>query len=631
MQIFELYFNPKLKEGQVFDSFVYEPQNIYEKKLGSLYVIGELQNVLPQTSPRVRGPQKPETSLLNDLAKIIKRKYYTTSLEAPERALSESLKKANEFLSEEVKKDNVGWLGNLNFSVFSLKDFKLTFTKTGNLKILLIRNGQIMDIGKNLDLQEIEPYPLKIFFNTVSGKLILDDILLVLSKEIFEFFYQQNILSKIAQLEIFDEKKLKEILPPSLFTKDEGSKVSGVCFISIVKKELQPIKRVERIRFQKQEKFSFSLVFSPIFKLLRKIPAANFFKRFKPKFFRLDKVGNLLNKIWKGKKISPKLKPKSPKIVKGINLKQYKPLPQIKKIIESRNTKKRLILVLILIFFLFLGFLIFQNTDKGKENEIKVSLTEIQEKVNQAESFLIIGNKEKANSLFIEAWKEISPLTETKTSLKPDTVSLIQSIKENLENLNKLENIENPEEVLGLEYKKALTPLLAPENLMPFPEPDFSFDLFASYFSNLYFLDKKTCKIIKYPYLGASNWGQPQIWKEPDAHCSEPKSIAVDGSIWILNRNNSILRYHSGSFQEKINLDFFPLPEDISKIKTKPALPYLYLLEPIKKRIIIIGKDGSIVKQFQSEKFDDLKDFAISENNKIIYLLNGLKVYQIKL
>ena len=39
MQIFEFHFNPKLKEDKVFDSFVYEPESSYEKKLGNLYII----------------------------------------------------------------------------------------------------------------------------------------------------------------------------------------------------------------------------------------------------------------------------------------------------------------------------------------------------------------------------------------------------------------------------------------------------------------------------------------------------------------------------------------------------------------------------------------------------------------
>jgi len=69
----------------------------------------------------------------------------------------------------------------------------------------------------------------------------------------------------------------------------------------------------------------------------------------------------------------------------------------------------------------------------------------------------------------------------------------------------------------------------------------------------------------------------------------------------------------------------------LKKIFTSATLPYLYLLEPVQKRIIILDKKGQIVKQFQSQKFDNLLDFAISENGKTIYLLNGLKVYKILL
>ena len=36
MQIFELHFNPRQKEEETFDSFVFQPENVYEKKLGSL-------------------------------------------------------------------------------------------------------------------------------------------------------------------------------------------------------------------------------------------------------------------------------------------------------------------------------------------------------------------------------------------------------------------------------------------------------------------------------------------------------------------------------------------------------------------------------------------------------------------
>jgi len=575
MQIFELHFNPKVKEDQIFDSFVYEPENIYEKKLGSLYAVGELRNTLPQN-----------LKLLDDIAKVIKKNYYTFSQKFPEKALSQSLKKTNEYLAEKVKKENVSWLGNLNFAVFSLKDFNLIFTKTGYIKILLLRAGQIIDIGKNLDLREIEPYPLKIFLNVVSGELTQDDKILVLTKEIFEFFLQQNLLIKIAQTENLDSKKIKEILPSSLFTKGEGSKISGICFLSVVKTE--PTKKHGAIVFQSEKKFSFPKIRFP---------------------FKLPKIIK---------------KPSLPKIkLPKIKIPTLGPI--IEKLRPKTNIKKRLILILVLVFVLLLGFLIFKQAVGRKENEIRTSLDEIQEKINQAESFLIFKNEKEANALFKEAWKEILLLTETKSS---DIIDLKQSIEESLENLNKLEKIENPELVNEPDPKLFSSPS---SSLVEPPSFEFNFDLSASYLSNLYFLDKKTCEIIKYSLLGGKNWGSPKKWIKDKGFCSEPKSMIVDGSVWILNGDNSILRYYSGSFQETIIPDFFPFPENITQIKTKIDIPYLYLLEPVKNRVVIIDKKGKIIKQFQSQKFDNLKDLDISSDGKIIYLLNSSTIYKLKL
>ena len=158
------------------------------------------------------------------------------------------------------------------------------------------------------------------------------------------------------------------------------------------------------------------------------------------------------------------------------------------------------------------------------------------------------------------------------------------------------------------------------------PYSDFNFNDLTSYKSNLYFLDKKSGQIIKYPYLGDLKWDFPRLWLK-NKKAIDGKSIAVDGSIWVLNKDNSISRYCAGALRETIKLDLFPYPKDFSKIFASPHLPYLYLLEPVQKRIIIISKTGQVVKQFQSQKFDNLLDFAVSEDGKTIYLLNGLKVY----
>ena len=104
--------------------------------------------------------------------------------------------------------------------------------------------------------------------------------------------------------------------------------------------------------------------------------------------------------------------------------------------------------------------------------------------------------------------------------------------------------------------------------------------------------------------------------------------MATNGNVWILNKDNSVSRYFGGDFKETLNLLLFPYPKELSKIASQADS--LYLLEPVQNRVIILAKTGEILKQFQSEKFDTLKDFALSKDGKTIWLLNGSKVYRIK-
>ena len=516
MQIFEFHFNPKLKEDKVFDSFVYEPESSYEKKLGNLYIIGELQNNVSSSS-----------MLLNNITQVFKKNYYTLSIKSPEKALSYASKKANEFLSEEVKKENVAWLGNLNFAIISLNDFDLTFTKTGDLKILLLRGGQIIDIGKNLEIQEIDPYPLKIFFNVVSGKLIEDDRLLILTKEIFNFFQTENILTKFAQSKDIDSKSSKKIIPPFLFDKGPGIKVSGVCFLTVLTSKQRKESRGP-VLFQNNAKKSILKIFSSI---------------------RLPKA------------------PKLPKI--------KIPIKTSSQIVESFgnkfNKKGNMVPIVGLILILLIGFYLFKKAPEKKDD---------------------------GNIIFED------------------------SIKQNLREPDKLEIIDNPE--VTAPSSSLFSSFALPKDLNP---PS---DIFASYFSNLYFLDKENCEIIKYSYLGENNWDSAKKWLKDKMDCNNPKSIAVDGSVYILNSDNSISTYHSGLYQETIKIDIYPNIENITLIKTDKDIPYLYLLEPANNRIIVIDKkNAEIIKQFQSSKFNNLKDFEISPTGQTIYLLNGSIIYKI--
>ncbi|MDD5144748.1 MAG: hypothetical protein PHW72_01340 [Candidatus Pacebacteria bacterium] len=239
MQVFEFLFNPKIKDNLVFDSFCYDPQNIYEKRMGSLYMAGSLKNVLPQN-----------LYFLNNLAKAIRERYYKTISATPEKSLKETLRKVNDYLEKVAKSGDVSWLGNLNFTVLSLKNYELNFTKVGDLKIYLIRKGQIIDIDQKLKFEEIEPYPLKIFGNIVSGTLNEDDVILIATKEISDFFIQDNLMNEFSKISLSisdcpEKRNLSAVKKVFENKKERLGLISGVClFVGLSKESLPKEKEI---------------------------------------------------------------------------------------------------------------------------------------------------------------------------------------------------------------------------------------------------------------------------------------------------------------------------------------------------------------------------------------------------
>ena len=666
MQVFEYYFNPKLKPDLIFESFCFEPENIYEKRVGSLYMLGVLKNALP-----------PKAHLLDKLSKVIKEKYYTPTAKSPEKSLKDSLKRANEFLEDLTKGGDVSWLGNLSFATLSIKNLELNFSKVGDVKIFLLRGNKLTDIDKKVKIEDIEPYPLKIFLNVVAGKLTEDDIILVLSKEIFEFFEQEDLLSEMTKICPFKEKKFREILSNK---EKKFTALSGICLLIVLSSEKLAARKKTIMAQLEEKEFSFKEILPVII---------SFFKKLKLPKIKLPSLALPLL-------ILPK--PKIPQFEFFLDGLRDK-LENLKLKSQIFFKKKKVILVLSLIFLFIVGFFIFQREAKKQIIEHKNILSQIQEQKTLAESLLILSSPQslsEANLLFKESWTKLSPLVKIASTLPKDLKEEILTLKDeisgNLYQLNNLVKIPEPQVLfefkskefipqammsdgknlyffspysdnlfkvnyqgesqliktqqrfdLALSFDEEILFFLKPNKIISFKEGqfgetfvletpylDFDFQSFSVFKSNLYFLDKKVGQIVKYPYLGNLRWDFPQTWLAPQTKkVVGANSIAVNGSVWILDKN-SINRYYSGQLQESLNLNFFPAAENLSKIFTSSSLPYLYILEPAQKRIIILNKSGEIIKQFQSEKFDNLLDFAISQNGKTIWLLNGLKVYQIE-
>ena len=632
MKVFEFHFNPKLKPDLIFDSFCFEPENIYERRIGGLYLIGLLKNTLPKNK-----------NLLENLAQIIKREYYRPKALSPERALKETLKQVNDFLEDLAKRGDVSWLGNLSFLAMGLKSFKWNFSKVGEIKIFLIRGKKLVDVEKRARLSEIEPYPLRVFGSLVSGKMAEGDAILILTKEVFDFFEKEKLFQEIEKIGFVNEKILKEIFEKR---KEEVLKIFGICLLLLFTKEILPKKREMFLKKVSPMELKFKEIFSPIL---------NFYKRFKP----------------------PKLKPKK------IEFPKFK-LPAIK-------FSKKIVLILVWILILFLGYSYSSYEEKKEFQRYEEVLTDFQKKYEQAESYLITKNQrlnKEGEEILRGISNDVSPFLSKKMPSKlKDEFDLFnkKTLKELFE-LNKLEMIE-PELVFEFKPREFIpqkmissngslyffSPLVTKifelekgvfetENKLNFganfddqilffskpdqiivlkegeifkvflksPYPEFDPNDLSIFNKNLYFLDKKEGRIVKYSWQKGFQWQEPRISIENEKLIGA-KSIAIDSTIWVLGVNNKVFEIFGGKIQKEIDLEIFPEIKDFSKIYTSSALPYLFILEPVQKRIIILEKSGEIFKQFKSEKFDNLLDFSVSKDGKTIYLLNGLKLLKIPL
>lgn len=233
MQTFEFLFNPNSPYA-VYDSFCFEPENEKEKRLGNLYIAGEIKNSLPQ-----------KRHFLSSLANIIKQEYYRDCNSSPEESFKKSLEKANEFLSSQIKNNEVDWLGNLNFVVLTINSsYSLNLTKVGDLRIFILKNEEILNIGQDTNLQQ-QAGTSKTFQNIITGSLNSEDKILITTKEIADLLEKEKILERLTKVK---EKEIKKIfkIERKLF-----ESLFGFCLLISLKSKKRKVLRISfsKIRF----------------------------------------------------------------------------------------------------------------------------------------------------------------------------------------------------------------------------------------------------------------------------------------------------------------------------------------------------------------------------------------------
>lgn len=148
----------------------------------------------------------------------------------------------------------------------------------------------------------------------------------------------------------------------------------------------------------------------------------------------------------------------------------------------------------------------------------------------------------------------------------------------------------------------------------------------TSFNNRLYLLDNQNSQIYRLSKT-ADGFTKRDNWIKEKTDLTKAVDISIDGYVYILKNDGQVLKYLKGR-EENFALESIEPPfQNATKIIVSPELEYIYILEPTNKRLAIFNKTGKFLIQYQSDKFTDLKDFAVDEKNKKIYFLNNTSVY----
>lgn len=164
----------------------------------------------------------------------------------------------------------------------------------------------------------------------------------------------------------------------------------------------------------------------------------------------------------------------------------------------------------------------------------------------------------------------------------------------------------------------------------------------AGYVGSLYLLDGVLGQIYKHS-SGQEEFAKGEEYLPADStnKFKESISLAIDGSIYLLNNQGEVLKLQRSKLQD-FSLKNIPTPWDKiknpRKIYTDSDTPSLYILENhsnedgdlTQARILEFDKEGTYIRQYAlPEEFDKVTDFNVSVKSKKIWILNNDSLYEI--
>lgn len=154
----------------------------------------------------------------------------------------------------------------------------------------------------------------------------------------------------------------------------------------------------------------------------------------------------------------------------------------------------------------------------------------------------------------------------------------------------------------------------------------------SDYYGNIYLLDPQASQVWKYTAFGndfSSMVGY--LTTPPDATFTQAVSLSVDGAIYVLLDDGQIWKFLLGQRTEYVVQSLDVAFNNPTHIYTREESNMVYILDAGNRRIVLLDKQGNYKKQYTSDDWGSLSDFAINADETKMYVLNGTQVLEIPL
>ena len=179
---------------------------------------------------------------------------------------------------------------------------------------------------------------------------------------------------------------------------------------------------------------------------------------------------------------------------------------------------------------------------------------------------------------------------------------------------------------------------LGPVNVAMSENPSLQFVGGMNFYNgNIYLLDSVGNQLWRYRPTGANYLNPPEPYFPPDTvvDLKSVIDVGIDGYVWLLYPNGSMLKFLSGA-QEPFALEDVdpPLTQAVAlwMNRADPPAGRIFIADAATNRVLVFDKEGRLLAQLtpleHPDALKDLKDIYVDEMTNTLYLLTQTALYQ---